>query len=130
MTICIRSGMIHDAVREDAYISDILVENGKIIAIGNGLSGEENLDASGLQIWPGFVEAHSHIGLDVYGTGPAGKDYNETNDICNPQLRAIDGINPMDESFVYARNAGVTTVCTGPGSANVLGGTLPESGRS
>ena len=39
-------------------------------------------------------------------------------------LRAIDGVNPMDESFVYARSAGITCVCTGPGSANVLGGTF------
>ncbi len=44
-------------------------------------------------------------------------DINERNDICCPQLRAIDGVNPMDESFVCARSAGITCVCTGPGSA-------------
>lgn len=124
MTLCIKNGLIHDAVHEEAYIADILVENGKIKAIGQQLSGDETVDASGLQIWPGFVEAHCHTGLDGFGTGPVGKDYNEMNDICSPQLRAIDALDPFDRTFELARNAGVTTVCTGPGSANVLGGTF------
>ena len=124
MSICIKNGLIHDAIHEAPYVADLLIENGKIAAIGQNLTGDEVLDAAGLEVYPGFVEAHSHIGLDGYGNGPVGRDYNEMNDICSPQLRAIDGINPMDESFAYARNAGVTTVCTGPGSANVLGGTF------
>ena len=124
MTFCIKNGLVHDAIHEEAYTADILIENGKICAIGAGLSGDENLDAAGMQVWPGFIDAHSHIGLDGYGTGPEGRDYNEMNDICSPQLRAIDGINPMDPSFEHARQGGVTTVCTGPGSANVLGGTF------
>ena len=124
MSICIKNGLIHDAIHEMAYQADILIEHGKIAAIGENLSGDEVIDAAGLEVYPGFVEAHSHIGLDGYATGPVGMDYNEMNDICCPQLRAIDGINPMDRSFEHARNAGVTTVCTGPGSANVLGGTF------
>jgi len=124
MSICIKNGLIHDAIHDAAYQADILIEHGKITAIGENLSGDEVIDAAGLEVYPGFVEAHSHIGLDGYATGPVGMDYNEMNDICCPQLRAIDGINPMDRSFEYARNAGVTTVCTGPGSANVLGGTF------
>ena len=124
MSICIKNGLIHDAVNEAAYVADILIENGKIAAIGEKFSGDEVIDAAGLEVWPGFIDAHSHIGLDGYATGPVGMDYNEMNDICCPQLRAIDGINPMDRTFEHARNAGVTTVCTGPGSANVLGGTF------
>jgi len=124
MSLCIKNGLIHDAVREAAYVADILIENGKIAAIGENLSGDTVIDAAGLELYPGFVEAHSHIGLDGYATGPVGRDYNEMNDICCPHLRAIDGINPMDPTFEFARNAGVTTVCTGPGSANVLGGTF------
>ncbi len=120
--LCIKNGHIHDAIHREAYAADILVENGKIVKIGAGLEAEEIFDAAGLEIYPGFVDAHSHIGLDGYGE--PGVDYNEMNDICCPQLRAIDGIDPMDQSFVYARNAGVTCVCTGPGSANVLGGTF------
>jgi len=124
MSLCIKNGLVHDAVNEMPYVADLLIEHGKIAAIGADLSGDEIIDAAGLNVYPGFVEAHSHIGLDGYGTGPEGRDYNEMNDICCPQLRAIDGINPMDPSMEYARNAGVTTACTGPGSANVLGGTF------
>lgn len=125
--ICIRNGRIHDAVQRDAYTADILIENGKIKVIGENLTIPEDcetIDATGLDVFPGFVDAHTHIGLDGYGIGYEGHDYNEMNDICSPQLRAIDGINPMDPTFTQAREAGVTCVCTGPGSANVLGGTF------
>ena len=120
--LCIKNGTIHDAVHREAYVADILVGDGKICRIGENLEAEETIDASGLNVYPGFVDAHSHIGLDGYGE--PGVDYNEMNDICCPQLRAIDGVDPMDHSFELARNAGVTCVCTGPGSANVLGGTF------
>lgn len=125
--ICIRNGRIHDAVQRDAYTADILIENGKIKVIGENLTIPEDcetIDATGLDVFPGFVDAHTHIGLDGYGIGYEGHDYNEMNDICSPQLRAIDGINPMDPTFTQAREAGITCVCTGPGSANVLGGTF------
>lgn len=127
MQLCIQNGLVHDAVCREAYPADILIENGKIKAIGKALAlpdGCRVLDAAGLEVYPGFVDAHTHIGLDGYGIGYEGHDYNEMNDICSPQLRAIDGINPMDPTFAMARNAGVTCVCTGPGSANVLGGTF------
>lgn len=122
--LCVKNGRIHDAVHEMPYQADLLIENGKIRAIGENLEGDETIDANGLEIYPGFVDAHTHIGLDGFATGPVGMDYNEMNDICCPQLRAIDGIDPMDHSFELARNAGITCVCTGPGSANVLGGTF------
>lgn len=124
MSVCIKNGLIHDAIHSESYVADLLIENGKIAAIAPGLSGDTVIDAAGLEVYPGFVEAHSHIGLDGSGTGAEGRDYNEMNDICCPQLRAIDGIDPLDPSLALARNAGVTTVCTGPGSANVLGGTF------
>ena len=82
------------------------------------------IDATGLQVYPGFVEAHGHIGLDGYGIGYEGMDYNEMNDIVCPQLRGIDGVKPLDPAFAMAAAAGVTSVCVGPGSANVLGGTF------
>ena len=127
MTTLIRGGLIHDAVHRGAYIADILLAGGKIVGIGTDLTapaGAEIFDADGLDVYPGFVDAHTHIGLDGYGIGYEGCDYNEMNDIWTPQLRAIDGINPRDPSLAIARKAGVTCVCTGPGSANVLGGTF------
>ena len=123
----IKNGLVHDAVHRDAYKADILLAGGKITAIGSGLTAPADaavFDADGLEVYPGFVDAHTHIGLDGYGIGYEGCDYNEMNDIWTPQLRAIDGINPRDPSLGDARRAGVTCVCTGPGSANVLGGTF------
>lgn len=125
--LCIRNGLIYDAIHEEACRGDILVENGKIKAIGEHLETGENVqvvDAEGLHVYPGFVEAHGHIGLDGYGIGYEGMDYNEMNDIVSPQLRGIDGVKPMDAAFPKAAEAGVTCVCVGPGSANVLGGTF------
>lgn len=127
MTTLIRGGLVHDAVHRDACKADILLADGKIAAIGGGLTAPADaavFDADGLEVYPGFVDAHTHIGLDGYGIGYEGCDYNEMNDIWTPQLRAIDGINPRDPSLADARKAGVTCVCTGPGSANVLGGTF------
>jgi len=127
MTTLIHGGLVHDAVHRNACKADILLADGKIAAIGSGLTAPADaavFDADGLEVYPGFVDAHTHIGLDGYGIGYEGCDYNEMNDIWTPQLRAIDGINPRDPSLADARRAGVTCVCTGPGSANVLGGTF------
>ncbi|MCF0135401.1 MAG: amidohydrolase [Lachnospiraceae bacterium] len=126
--LLIKNGNIHNAVQEEAFIADILIDdNGKISAIDKDITapdGAQVLDASGLQVMPGFVEAHGHIGLDGYGMGFEGMDYNEISDVCTPHLRGIDGIKAMDPAFQLAANAGVTTVCVGPGSANVVGGTF------
>ena len=122
----IRNATIHTAVQREPIVGDVLMKDGKIAAVGPNLSaeGEEVLDASGLNLYPGFVEAHCHIGLHGDGIGYEGADYNEMNDTLVPQLRAIDGIEPTDPTFLQAARAGVTTVCTGPGSANVIGGTF------
>ena len=123
--LLIQNGTVHDAVHPQAQQADILIDDdGRLAAIGTGLAcdGAAVLDAAGLHIYPGFVEAHCHLGLCGSGIGFEGDDVNEMTDSLTPQLRAIDGINPMDPAFARALRAGVTTVCTGPGSANVLGG--------
>ena len=125
--ILIRGGNVHNAITEKAFQADIFIENGKIAAIGTALTVPEDtevIDASGKEIYPGFVEAHGHIGLAGYGMGEAAKDYNEKNDIVSPHLRGIDAIRPTLPTFLKAAKAGVTTVCVGPGSANVIGGTF------
>ena len=123
--ILVRNGMVHEAICPEAKNADILIDdNGKIAAIGTGLAadGAEVIDAAGRHIYPGFVEAHCHMGMRGYGIGFEENDTNEMTDILTPQLRAIDALNPMDPAFGLALRAGVTTICTGPGSANVLGG--------
>ncbi len=125
--LCIKNGTIHTAISPETFIGDILVDAGKIVRIGTNLEipeGTRVLDAAGLQVYPGFVEAHCHIGLDGYGIGFEGMDYNEPGDPVTPQLRGIDGVKALDPAFGMAAAAGVTCVATGPGSANVLGGTF------
>ena len=124
--ICIKNGTLHTAVSKETFIADILIDGGKIVKIGKGLSadGAEVIDATGLQVYPGFVEAHCHIGLDGYGIGYEGHDYNELNDPVTPQVQAIDGINPFDPCMKMAAKAGVTCFATGPGSSNSIGGTF------
>ena len=124
--ICIKNGTLHTAVSKETFIADILIDGGKIVKIGKGLSadGAEVIDATGLHVYPGFVEAHCHIGLDGYGIGYEGHDYNELNDPVTPQVQAIDGINPFDPCLKMAAKAGVTCFATGPGSSNSIGGTF------
>lgn len=125
--ICIKNGNIHNAICPDAFQADILIDNGKIVKIAENMvipEGTQVIEAAGLQIYPGFVEAHGHIGLHGYGIGYEGADFNEMNDIACPQMRGIDGVKAMDPAFAQAVEAGVTCVATGPGSANVLGGTF------
>ena len=127
--VLIKHGTVHDAVQREAYQADILVKNGKIAGIGPDLEekdfGEAQvLDASGLQVYPGFVEAHCHLGLDGYAIGYEGADYNEMTDALTPELSAVDGLNPQDESIRLAMEGGVTCAAAGPGSSNVLGGTF------
>ena len=123
----IKNGYIKTMAGPDIPGGDILMENGKIKAIGVGLeapTGCEVIDAAGRLVTPGFVDAHCHIGLDGEGCGWEGHDYNEIVDPCSPHLRAIASINPQDEAFENAVKGGVTTAVTGPGSANVIGGTF------
>ena len=79
-------------------------------------------DAHGGHIQPGFIDAHCHLGMFGDGVGVEGDDGNEATDPCTPHLRAVDAVNPLDRCFQEAREAGVTTVLTGPGSANPISG--------
>ena len=105
--------------------ASILVRNGKIQEIGEELVAPLDavvIDAAGKIITPGLIDAHCHLGLWEDAIGFEGADGNEATDPVTPHMRAIDGINPMDRTFEEARQGGVTSVATGPGSANVIGG--------
>jgi imidazolonepropionase-like amidohydrolase len=124
----IKNGYIKTMAGPDIENGAILIDdNGKIAAVGADIpcpEGAQVIDAEGRLVTPGCVDAHCHIGLDNQGMGWEGRDYNEIVDPITPQMRAIDSINPMDEAFGLGLQGGVTTVCTGPGSANVVGGTF------
>lgn len=101
---------------------DILIEGKKIKEISISIEGNEYYDASEKFIMPGFIEAHSHIGMWEEGIGSEGDDGCESYSPITPAVRAIDSINPFDEAFREAIYGGVTVACSGPGSANVIGG--------
>ena len=126
--LLIKNGYVKTMAGPDIPDGCVLIgDDGKITAVGTNLSAPENcqiIDAQGRLVTPGCVDAHCHIGLHNEAMGWEGMDYNEIVDPITPQMRAIDSINPMDESFALALQGGVTTASTGPGSANVVGGTF------
>ena len=127
----IKYAQIYDAVHPQPYVGDVLINGTRIQAIGPQLSvpGEEELDAQGLRLYPGFIDAHSHLGLDNYGMGFEGHDYNEMGDIVAAHLRGIDSFNPLELGVRRALEGGVTTVGHHrghrPGERQRAGGHLP-----
>ena len=104
----------------------VLLEDGRIARMGEGEppACADVLDGQGGVLTPGLIDIHSHLGLYEDGLGFEGADGNEDTDPVTPQLRAIDGVNPMDRSFREAREAGVTAAAVSPGSANPIGGQI------
>ena len=125
--LLIKNGYVKTMAGADIPGGCVLIDdNGKIAAVGTDIcaDGATVIDAGGKLVTPGCVEAHCHIGVDNSKMRWEGMDYNEMSDPITPHMRAIDGINPIDETFPLALSHGVTTACTGPGSANVVGGTF------
>ncbi len=105
----------------------VLIDGSKIAAVGLNIelpAGTEIIDATGKLVLPGFIDAHSHVGVveEIYRT--EGNDGNEATDPITPHLRVIDAVNPADVAFADALSAGVTTVAVAPGSANIIGGEI------
>lgn len=122
--IFIKNGTIN-TITKGIIKSNILIDNKKIIEIGDEIIAPTDatiIDASGCLVLPGFIDAHTHLGLWEDGMGTEGADGNEETDPITPHLNPIDGINPMDRNFTEAVQGGITSVCTTPGSANVMGG--------
>ena len=125
--LLIQGGLIKTITGGDIPDGQILIDDGKILAVGKKVEAPENcetFDARGMLVTPGLIDAHTHIGVHESAIRWEGADYNETSDPVTPEMRAIDGINPMDEALSLALAGGVTTAITGPGSANVIGGTF------
>ena len=126
--LLIKNGRIKTMASPDLERGCILIDDeGKIAAVGEAIEETADMtviDAEGRLVTPGCVEAHCHIGVHNSAMRWEGADFNERSDPLTPHMRAIDGINPMDETFTLALQHGVTSACTGPGSANVVGGTF------
>jgi len=104
---------------------DLLIDKGVIAALGPNLSCPEDteiIDATGKTVMPGMIDAHTHLGIFEEGSMTEGDDTNEMTGPITPELRALDAVNPYDEGIKDARLNGITTIVTGPGSGNVIGG--------
>ena len=114
-------------MEQDPFVGDFRIDKGVFTEVGKNLTaneGEDVQDLNGLYVFPGLVESHCHLGMEETAIRFEGDDVNEITDPITPNMRGIDGCNPMDETIESALKGGVTTVAAGPGSANVLGGTF------
>ncbi len=121
----LKGGIIYTMEDSKPFIGDIRVADGLIAEIEYEIipfNDEEVFDCDGMLVFPGFIDPHTHLGLVEDGIGFEGDDVNERSKPITPNVRAIDGINPFDDTFKQAIRAGVTSVGVGPGSANVVGG--------
>ena len=114
-------------MEQEPFVGDFKIDKGVFTQVGKNLTpdeGEDIQDLNGLYVFPGLVESHCHLGMEETAIRFEGDDVNEITDPITPNMRGIDGCNPMDETVESALKGGVTTVAAGPGSANVLGGTF------
>jgi imidazolonepropionase-like amidohydrolase len=124
--IAIINSTLHTVTQGTIERGTLLVgDEGRIAAVGAAVDvpdGAQVIEADGLHLFPGFVDAHTHLGIWEEGVGQAFWDGNEATDPVTPHVRALDAINPRDQGLADARRAGVTTVCVTPGSANAICG--------
>lgn len=124
--LVIKNARLLTMTENGSFVGDIRIDGGKIAEIAQNIdtTGCDVFDAEGMYAMPGIIDAHSHIGMWEDGMGREGSDGNEATNPVTPEMRSIDGINPFDRCFKEAVACGVTTAVTGPGSANVVGGTF------
>lgn len=124
--LVIKNARLLTMTANGSFVGDIRIDGGKIAEIAQNIdtTGCDVFDAEGMYAMPGIIDAHSHIGMWEDGMGREGSDGNEATNPVTPEMRSIDGINPFDRCFKEAVACGVTTAVTGPGSANVVGGTF------
>ncbi len=123
--LLIKNGLVFTMETNKENYADLLIEKGKIIQISKNITPTERMkviDASGLRVYPGFIDAHSHIGIAEDKKTSQGDESNEGTNPITPCVRAIDAINPMDSAFHNALAVGITGVMVGPGSSNPIGG--------
>jgi imidazolonepropionase-like amidohydrolase len=125
--LAVANGKILTMEGKNYHQGTVLIDQGKIVAIGDNIlipKGADVINAQGKVVMPGLIDAHTHIGIAEEVYRYEGDDTNEMTNPLTSHLRAIDGINPHDLAFHDAIGGGVTTVAVSPGSANVVGGQI------
>lgn len=123
--LLISNGVLHTMENDTPIQADILTDKGKIIKIKKQIvppAEAEIFNAENLNVYPGFIDAHSHIGIAEDRISSQIDTSNENTNPITPAIRGLDSINPMDSAFHNAIAAGITGVMVGPGSANAVGG--------
>lgn len=127
--LAIKNGKVVTITQGTYQQGTVLIDGEKIVAVGPAdtievPSNAEVIDATGKWVTPGFIDAHTHIStFNEPQTMPESYDGNELSDPITAHLRGIDALNPRDMAIPIVRAGGLTTCYTGPGSANVIGGT-------
>ena len=127
--LIVKNAQIFTMAEENDFLGTIVIKDNKIIEVGQGIDitkyeDYKIIDAEGQLVTPGLIDPHCHIGIMEEGIQFEGNDTNEMSGPIYPVLRGIDSIHVKDMAFEYTYKAGITTVNTGPGSANVIGGTF------
>ena len=123
--IAVTNGEVMTITQGTLKRGTVLVDDGRIVALGENVEIPEDaqvVDVTGKVVMPGLIDAHCHVGLFPDGVGWEYADGNEMTDPITPHLRALDAVHPEDPAFKELVAAGVTTVLTGPGSGNLVGG--------
>lgn len=123
--LLVKNGTLYTMEADEPINADLLVKNGKIVKIGKCIEVNDNvkiIDATGMNVFPGFIDAHSHLGICEEKASAQVDESNENTNPVMPAVRGIDGVNPMDSAFHNALASGITGVMVGPGSANPIGG--------
>jgi imidazolonepropionase-like amidohydrolase len=115
-SVLIKNGTVLTVTNGTLNETDVLIKDGKISKIGKGLtapSGAKTIDATGLFVMPGIIDAHSHLALDAV---------NEATNPVTAEVWVGDALNPLDVGIYQALAGGVTTAHSMHGSANAIGG--------
>jgi imidazolonepropionase-like amidohydrolase len=122
-TIFLKGGKIFTVTKGAIEQGSLVLQKGKIAAIGKGLvipQGAKVIDASEYLVFPGFIDAFTNLGTTEIET--IEKDSDEATSPLTPHLRIIDSLNPQNEFIPLARRAGITAVLSAPGIGNLLSG--------
>ena len=124
MTVLIKGATVLTGTGEKLENADVLIEEGKIKAVGQGIEAgnAQVVDGKGKYVTPGIIDVHSHLGAYP---NPSVESHQDGNEMTNPVTAEVwveHSVWPQDPGFETARAGGITTLQILPGSGNLIGG--------